>query len=112
MNKPRCSPTLHDHWHFCFFSSWQWILTKAANDYGKQGLARYNYIHLPLQYKGGDKITNEFFMKFEECCQMRNYKQIPSDLQRKTYTFLFKSSYSRKVIHQYKDQGYLHGNIS
>jgi len=54
--------------------SWQWILTKAANDYGKQGLARYNYIHLPLQYKGGGKITNEFFMKFEEFCQTRNYK--------------------------------------
>ena len=54
--------------------SWHWILNKAAHDYGKQGLARYNYIHLPLQYKGGGKITNEFFMKFEEFCQTRNYK--------------------------------------
>ena len=54
--------------------SWQWILAKAGNDYGKQGIARYSYIHIPLQYKGGGKIENEFFMKFEEFCQKRTYK--------------------------------------
>ena len=49
-------------------------MSKAASDFGKQGIARYKYIHLPLHYKGGGKVTNEFFMKFEEFHQTRNYK--------------------------------------
>ena len=36
--------------------SWKWILSTATNDYWKHGIARCNYIHLPLHHKGERKL--------------------------------------------------------